>query len=179
MTLHHCDLISPSQAYGDAIAECDEDDEGRLWAGNREYGSQVNVCPVCGYHAVVPATTQVVVRSPRVLELEKAIIDLQALNHRQLDQLANGWTHPNDVVCKLHAAEALIEANRWRFTLSEPPPWRTRVLARSNHSWMKPGEYWYDVTTYERMPYTPFKPGWRGDCGWGDPAHYPEWRPLP
>ena len=48
---HLCELNSPDQAYGVAIDDCYEDDEGRFWAGNGEYGSQVNYCPVCGTKA--------------------------------------------------------------------------------------------------------------------------------
>lgn len=48
---HQCELNSPYQAYGNAIDDCHEDDEGRFWAGNGEYGSQVNYCPVCGMKA--------------------------------------------------------------------------------------------------------------------------------
>lgn len=68
---------------------------------------------------------------------------------------------------------------RWRRTLDEPPPWRKRVLTRTHFDYQPAGVWWYDVTTYERRPYAPFKPGWRGDCGWGEPDHYEFWRPLP
>ena len=37
--------------YGPAISDCEEDDEGRFWADNGEYSSQVNYCPVCGVKA--------------------------------------------------------------------------------------------------------------------------------
>jgi hypothetical protein len=47
---HKCKLSSPSDGYGEAITEVFEDETG-LWAGNGEYGSQVNYCPVCGYKA--------------------------------------------------------------------------------------------------------------------------------
>lgn len=50
--LHSCTLHSPEEAYGVAIDECDERPDGTLWAGNGEYGSQVNFCPACGYKAV-------------------------------------------------------------------------------------------------------------------------------
>lgn len=46
---HDCLLDSDYTAYGAAIDGCTEDTEGRLWAGNDEYGSQVNFCPVCGF----------------------------------------------------------------------------------------------------------------------------------
>lgn len=51
MNAHHCKLNSPYEAYGVAIEDVYEDDEGRFWAGNGEYGSQVNYCPVCGTKA--------------------------------------------------------------------------------------------------------------------------------
>lgn len=50
---HRCELHSPDKAYGIAIKYCYEDAEGKLWAGNIEYESQVNYCPVCGYKAKV------------------------------------------------------------------------------------------------------------------------------
>lgn len=48
---HYCELVSPKDIYGAAITEVYEDDDGRLWAGNGEYASQVNYCPVCGHKA--------------------------------------------------------------------------------------------------------------------------------
>jgi hypothetical protein len=53
MTEHTCIDWSgaPQQGYGDAITEIDEHDDGTLWAGNGEYGTQVNFCPFCGYEA--------------------------------------------------------------------------------------------------------------------------------
>lgn len=48
---HRCELNSPDKAWGIAIKYCYEDAEGNLWAGNIEYESQVNYCPVCGYKA--------------------------------------------------------------------------------------------------------------------------------
>jgi hypothetical protein len=50
-TTHLCVPNSPDGAYGPAIDECNEDDEGRFWVGNGEYESQVNYCPVCGMKA--------------------------------------------------------------------------------------------------------------------------------
>ena len=50
---HRCELHSPDKAYGIAIKYCYEDAEAKLWAGNIEYESQVNYCPVCGYKAKV------------------------------------------------------------------------------------------------------------------------------
>jgi hypothetical protein len=49
--LHSCILNSPEEGYGAAIESCDEHQDGTLWVGNGEYGSQVNYCPVCGYEA--------------------------------------------------------------------------------------------------------------------------------
>ena len=48
---HKCDLGLPHGAFGSAVKECVEDDEGRLWAGNGEYESQVDYCPYCGFKA--------------------------------------------------------------------------------------------------------------------------------
>jgi hypothetical protein len=50
---HRCEFKSPEKAWGVAIKYCYEDDECKLWAGNIEYESQVNFCPVCGYEANV------------------------------------------------------------------------------------------------------------------------------
>lgn len=36
---------------GPAIDYCIEYDDEKLFAGNREYESQVNFCPICGYKA--------------------------------------------------------------------------------------------------------------------------------
>jgi hypothetical protein len=49
---HRCDLQSPEKAYGTAVKYCYEDDDGRLWAGNIEYESQVDYCPICGFKAI-------------------------------------------------------------------------------------------------------------------------------
>ena len=49
--LHQCDLNSPYGACGEAINTCLESEDLTLWAGNGEYDSQVNYCPVCGYEA--------------------------------------------------------------------------------------------------------------------------------
>ena len=48
---HNCKLHSPYNAYGEAIEYCIEGDDGKFWAGNDEYESQVNYCPVCGAKA--------------------------------------------------------------------------------------------------------------------------------
>jgi hypothetical protein len=48
---HRCELQSPDKAYGIAIKYCYEATDGKLWAGNNEYESHVNYCPVCGYKA--------------------------------------------------------------------------------------------------------------------------------
>jgi hypothetical protein len=51
---HVCDLENADyMLFGCALTTCAEDDEGKLWADNGEYGSQVNFCPVCGYEAKV------------------------------------------------------------------------------------------------------------------------------
>jgi hypothetical protein len=50
---HRCDLQSPDKAYGIAIKYWYEDADGKLWAGNIEYESQVNYCPECGFKAKV------------------------------------------------------------------------------------------------------------------------------
>ena len=34
MNKHHCEGTLPSEAYGEAITHCIEDDNGKLWAGN-------------------------------------------------------------------------------------------------------------------------------------------------
>ena len=55
---HMCDLdysISLVERDGGEvhIHECDEGEDGRLWAGNLVRWSQVNFCPICGYEAKV------------------------------------------------------------------------------------------------------------------------------
>ncbi len=52
---HSCEGKLPFGSYGDAIDDCDENDDGELWAGNGEYRSQVNFCPFCGFKAKVEA----------------------------------------------------------------------------------------------------------------------------
>ncbi len=50
--IHHCYLTdSKYHGYGVAIDDCFEDQDGYLYAGNGEYGSQVNFCPMCGHKA--------------------------------------------------------------------------------------------------------------------------------
>lgn len=34
--------------HGPAVTSCTEDEQGRFWAGNDEYGSWVKFCPFCG-----------------------------------------------------------------------------------------------------------------------------------
>lgn len=51
--LHECGINSPEDAYGAALTGCFENKKGELWAGNGEYGSQVNFCPQCGYEAKI------------------------------------------------------------------------------------------------------------------------------
>jgi hypothetical protein len=55
MERHKCEGELPESAYGSAIDWCREDEQGRLWAENDEYSSQVNYCPYCGFKARVPA----------------------------------------------------------------------------------------------------------------------------
>lgn len=50
-TSHKCELNSPEDGYGSAVDLCTEHPDGTLWAGNGEYGSQVNYCPKCGFKA--------------------------------------------------------------------------------------------------------------------------------
>lgn len=45
---HRCTLDSDCAECGPAITYCFENDDGSLWAGNGEYESQVNFCPICG-----------------------------------------------------------------------------------------------------------------------------------
>jgi hypothetical protein len=53
--LHECDMPESSYVvgWGTAIEKCWENEKGKLYAGNGEYGSQVNFCPICGYKAKV------------------------------------------------------------------------------------------------------------------------------
>lgn len=51
--LHCCEGNTPSQSYGYAITSCSEDENGKLWATNDEYVSQVAFCPYCGFKATV------------------------------------------------------------------------------------------------------------------------------
>ncbi len=48
---HHCDIPSIYFNHGEAIEDCNEDADGRLFVSNDEYGSQVNFCPMCGFKA--------------------------------------------------------------------------------------------------------------------------------
>lgn len=50
---HYCELTQKYHLRGGAIEDCVEDETGRLFVANGEYGSQVNFCPVCGYEAKV------------------------------------------------------------------------------------------------------------------------------
>ena len=50
---HHLGYTFPRDGYGPAIEDVDEHEDGKLWAGNSEYNTQVNFCPVCGYKAKV------------------------------------------------------------------------------------------------------------------------------
>jgi hypothetical protein len=53
--LHSCEGRAPSDGYGEAIDLCVEieDQPGKFWVGNSEYGSQVAYCPFCGEKAPV------------------------------------------------------------------------------------------------------------------------------
>lgn len=48
---HCCEKRFPKEMHGAAITDCVEDTEGRFWATNREYATQVNFCPFCGQPA--------------------------------------------------------------------------------------------------------------------------------
>ena len=50
---HKCKIETPWGDCGPAIEICYEDDEGRFWVDNGEYGSQVFYCPYCGAKAPV------------------------------------------------------------------------------------------------------------------------------
>jgi len=54
---HCCEGHLPECSYGEAITDCVECVDGSLWAGNTEYGSQVNFCPYCGFEAKTQALT--------------------------------------------------------------------------------------------------------------------------
>lgn len=43
-----------AEGHGPAVEDCIEDEQGRFWVGNGEYGSQVAFCPFCGMAAPVP-----------------------------------------------------------------------------------------------------------------------------
>lgn len=55
MNKHHCEMPKNSEIYmcGPAIDYCIEYDDDLLFAGNGEYESQVNFCPICGYKAKI------------------------------------------------------------------------------------------------------------------------------
>lgn len=60
-----CKVNTPAESYGPAITDVSEVEfqpnwdkksplkEGTLWAGNGEYNTQVNFCPMCGKKAKV------------------------------------------------------------------------------------------------------------------------------
>ncbi len=48
---HFCTISSAEPGFSDAIEHVAEQDDGTFWAGNGEYESQVNFCPVCGAKA--------------------------------------------------------------------------------------------------------------------------------
>lgn len=45
---HRCDIWGDAIEYGPAVSYCWEDTDGRFWASNDEYGTEVNFCPQCG-----------------------------------------------------------------------------------------------------------------------------------
>jgi hypothetical protein len=48
--LHWCsNRINKYIEHGCAVDMCREDDYGRLWVDNGEYGSMVQYCPFCGF----------------------------------------------------------------------------------------------------------------------------------
>lgn len=51
---HFCQMPEESMTtnWGPAISVCKSGTHGVLYAGNGEYGSQVNFCPICGYEAM-------------------------------------------------------------------------------------------------------------------------------
>lgn len=55
MEIHKCVLSKKADItlWGKAITSCTEDEEGKLFVDNEEYGNQVNFCPICGYEAKV------------------------------------------------------------------------------------------------------------------------------
>ena len=55
---HTCWLETPQSGYGPAVTFCHEDEEGKLWAENGEYASQVNYCPFCGFRAPTQIETE-------------------------------------------------------------------------------------------------------------------------
>lgn len=48
---HHCKEKIAHAAFGPAVGECFEDENGRFWATNGEYASVVRYCPFCGEEA--------------------------------------------------------------------------------------------------------------------------------
>jgi hypothetical protein len=52
---HNCnydgDTELPHDGYGAAVTTCIEDEEGKFWVANGEYGTQVFYCPFCGAKA--------------------------------------------------------------------------------------------------------------------------------
>jgi hypothetical protein len=65
---HSCEGCLPKDGYGEALDGCEEDNEGRLWVGNGEYGSQVAFCPYCGFKAkVMPSVDLSIFKEPYFL----------------------------------------------------------------------------------------------------------------
>ena len=48
---HLCRVTTLNSGYGAAIQWCYVGLDGYLWVTNREYSSQAQFCPVCGYEA--------------------------------------------------------------------------------------------------------------------------------
>lgn len=52
---HYCEMptMSEDAFTGASISYCREYDDDKLFAGNGEYESQVNFCPICGYKSKI------------------------------------------------------------------------------------------------------------------------------
>ena len=45
--------LAPNEIYGAAITEIIEGEDGKMWASNSEYATQINFCPFTGKKASV------------------------------------------------------------------------------------------------------------------------------
>ncbi len=54
MSKHDCKAEFNYLEYGTAITQCFEREDGRFFAGNDEYTSEVDYCPMCGKKAKTP-----------------------------------------------------------------------------------------------------------------------------